>query len=90
MNEQEKKSGLQKGPLVVKLSEPLIFGSEVIESLTLQKPKAKHIKNVEFKNAKLADILQVASKLSGVSVSYLDELSIEDAKRVADAVGELL
>lgn len=80
----------QKGPITIKLSEPIEWGSEAITEITLQRPRAKHIKNISTKDVKIADMLAIASKLSGVSASALDELSMDDMHKVVEAVGELL
>lgn len=90
MSEEVKNKAPAKGPMTVKLFEPIEHGSETITELVLKRPKAKHVKGLNLKDMRIADILQVASKLSGTSMSALDELSTEDMNRVVEAVGELL
>ncbi len=89
-NKKPSQSASVKGPITVKLFEPIQWGSEVISEITLSRPRAKHIKNLDTKNIKVADLLSIASKISGVSSAALDELSTDDAKQVIEAVGELL
>jgi len=79
-----------KGPVTVKLSEPIEWGDDVIKELVLKRPKAKHVKNMDIKNPRIADMLGIAAKLSGHSTAVLDELCTEDMNKVLEAVGELL
>lgn len=78
----------RKGPITVKLDEPIRFGAETISEITLKPPKAKHIKHINPKTATLGDLLQIASKVSGVSMAVLDEMSMSDTTKVGEAVGE--
>ncbi len=73
----------------VTLSEPVQFGSEVISVLELQKPKAKHFRTLP-QEPTTGDLLDLAGRLCGQPPKVMDELSIEDMKRVLEAVANFL
>lgn len=79
----------RKGPVRIKLQEPIEWGSEVIKEIVLQPIKAKHMKLLG-KDVTAKDLLLIASKISGQPSAVIDELSSQDALQVIDAVGELL
>lgn len=79
----------RKGPITVKLSEPITWGEETIRDVTLQPIKGKHLRKLPS-SPSLDDILKVASKVSGQPSAVFDEMSAEDIGKIADAVGELL
>lgn len=81
---------MAKEAITIKLSDPIQFGQETITEIKLQVPRAKHIKDINAQNPTIRDILKVASKLSLISETALDELTIEDMVKVSDAVGNLL
>lgn len=74
----------------ITLKEPIEWGSESIKELNFKTPKAKHVKEMNLTNPGVKDILLLASKLSGVSLSALDELGMEDLMAVTEIVGNLL
>lgn len=77
--------------ITIKLVEPIQWGKEeAIDEITLQVPKAKHVKDMNLKDPNVNDILKLTSKLSQVSLSALDELGMEDLMAVTEAVGNLL
>lgn len=66
------------GSVTVKLKEPITFGEELIEELRFIKPKAKHIKNLNLKEMKMADMIALMGVLSGQFPQALDELGMHD------------
>jgi len=78
----------KKGPVTVKLVEPIEFGTETISQITLQPIRGKHLRILPTQPT-LNDILKLASKISGVSSAVFDEMCSEDVVRVSEAVGEL-
>lgn len=87
-NEQRKPTP-KKGPVTVKLDEPVEWGQETIREVVLKPLKGKHVK-ILGKDPTLAQLLQLASKSSGLSAGVFDEMSSSDAFRVAEEVGNLL
>jgi hypothetical protein len=74
---------------VIKLEEPIKFGSEVISELNFRKPKAKDLRSLSM-SAKADDLLKLAGKLCGQPDSVIDEMCIDDTKKVLDLVSDFL
>lgn len=89
VKEKEPVSAPRKGPITVKLSDPIQWGSETIKEVELTAVKGKHLRKLSA-NPTLNDLMNIASKVSGLSSAVFDEMSSEDVMKVADAVGELL
>lgn len=87
--EHERQMAPRKKEVVVKLVEPITFGSETIKEVVLKAPKGKHLKLLP-PNPALKDILNMASKVSGVSSAVIDEMCSTDVIAIAEAMGELL
>lgn len=85
-----------KGPVaalgptrVLKLKEPIAWGSEVISELEVRKPRAKHVRNLP-QEPKAGDLLDLAAALCGQTPRVIDELSIEDMQALLEVVGGFL
>jgi hypothetical protein len=65
------------------LKEPIEFGQETIKEFILEKPKAKHIRNMP-KDAGMDAILKVIGSLSGQPDSVIDELDFPDMNVLAE------
>lgn len=87
--EHEKQMAPRKKEATIKLVEPVTFGSETISVVILKAPKGKHLKLLP-PNPALKDILNMASKVSGVSSVVIDEMCATDVLAIAEAMGELL
>lgn len=74
---------------VVKLRDPIMFGSRVIEELSIRKPKAKDMRKFSM-NPAMGDMLDLASVLAGEPTSVIDELSVPDMSRVIEVIGDFL
>lgn len=61
----------------------------LIEKINLNRPKGKHIKNIG-KDAGMKDIMAIASKVSGFTPAFFDEMDASDLMRVAEVVGDFL
>ena len=68
------------------LKEPIVFGSETINQITLQKPKAKHLKGLNLQNLKFDDFLVIISNLSDMPTSQVEEMGLEDTFDLVDVV----
>jgi len=76
-------------PVTITLSEPVEFGQKTITELTLQEPKAKHLRKINLPPT-MDDLLNIASKLAGEAPAVIDELAARDALRVAEVIGGFL
>lgn len=74
------------GKYIHKLKEKIQFGTELIEEFELQKPKAKHIRNMPQKPGMDA-VLKIVGKLAGQPDKVIDELSMEDVNVLAEYFG---
>ena len=74
---------------VIKLQEPIQFGSETIAELTMQKPKAKHFRKLP-PQPNTGDILDMAGALCGQPAPVMNELGVEDMISVLEAVESFL
>lgn len=82
------KAHSKRKPITIKLLEPVEWGSETVESITLKPIRGKHIRRLSAQPT-MNDLLVIASKISGVSSAVFDEMCAEDVTRVTEAVGEL-
>jgi len=74
------------GKYIHVLSEPIQFGQELIKEFELQKPKAKHIRNMPAKPGMDA-VLKVVGKLAAQPDKVIDELCMEDVNILAEYFG---
>lgn len=70
----------------LELKEPIVHGSEKIESLEFRKPKAKDFRGLPAQ-PNTGDLLDLAGRLCGQPKSVIDELGVEDMKEVLTVVG---
>lgn len=75
---------------IVKLKHPIKWGSEEITELELRKPTIGDIKHMKLQEQSIADILQLAAKLSAQPEKLIDMLSIDDGLAVTEVVGNFL
>ncbi len=73
----------------IRLKQPIKNGSETIEELVFQEPRAKHFRKMPVGNLSLGDYLDVASKLCGQPTHVFDEMGVEDMAQVVELMGEL-
>ena len=77
-------------PVTIKLSEPIIANGETITEITLQQPRAKHMRSLPVGALTMGSLLNIASEVSGVPPSSMDMLSGADAMSVVEEVGDFL
>lgn len=73
----------------LKLQHPIEFDGNTITELELARPKMKHLKNMG-QNFSLADIMLIASKVSGQPNKVIEELDGADGMRLAEIIGSFL
>lgn len=71
---------------VYPLEEPIEIGKKKIESLHLERPKAKHWRDVSTK-MKMGDFFNVISSVSHEPPSTIDELGMKDANKLIEFIG---
>lgn len=71
---------------VLKLSNPIKFGSEEIKELTFREPKGKDMRSLPIP-PNSGDLLDLAGKLCAQPNSVIDELSGPDVMKVLEIVG---
>lgn len=79
----------RKGETTIPLVEPVVFGSETVTEITLQRPKGKHLRKLPM-DPGVGDFLDLAGNLCGRPRSFMDELDAEDVMKVAEAVADFL
>lgn len=72
-----------------KLEKPIMHGSETISELTFREPVAKDLRALPV-DPKTGDLLDLAAKLAAQPPSVIDKLSIPDAVKVLELVGNAL
>lgn len=74
----------------VELSHPIQWGeNKVYEKFTITRPKAKHMRGVNFKKIEEQDgseILKLIEKLSGEPPSVVDRLDLTDVMKIAEVI----
>jgi len=87
---QERKQKLKKPKsITITLSEPVEWGDEMIESITMRRPKGKELKMLSGEPS-MNDLLRIAAKCAALTPRQIDELDAEDALALAEAVGDFL
>jgi len=77
----------------VKLKHPIDWASDTGENLVdeveLKRPKGKHIKHLDGE-VSMSDLLKIASKVSGYTPAFFDELDAEDCLEIVGVIGDFL
>lgn len=77
------------GPVTIKLQEPVQFGTERVEELTLRAPRAKDFRRLPVAPT-VSDLLDLAGALAGQPRAVMDELGVADFTAVMEAVGDFV
>jgi hypothetical protein len=76
--------------ITVKLDYPIEWGGEgLVESIELSRPKGKHIKGIN-RDVGMKQLLEIASKISGKTPGFFDELDAIDCLKVTEVIGDFL
>jgi len=76
-------------PVTYKLKEPFECKGQQYESLTFKPLKGKHIKFLG-QDPKLADVLKIAAKVSGVPDFVFDDMAAKDCIAIGELIGDFL
>lgn len=74
------------GKWVYKLQDPITLGKKKVEKFSLERPKAKHWREVSTK-MKMGDFMNVISNVAHEPKSTIDELSMKDLNKLIEFVG---
>lgn len=78
-------------PITIKLSEPIEANGETINEITLTPPRARHFRSMPVKQTlDMGDLLDLASRLSGIPPSSIDQMSAADALKVVGEIANFL
>ena len=77
--------------VTIKLEYPIKWGKdeEEVTEITLARPKGKHLKSIGG-NASMNDLFGIASKVSGYTPRFFDEMDVADCMRVTEVIGDFL
>jgi len=73
----------ENNQFVYTLKEPIQYGSNEIKEFILEKPKAKHIRQMSSKPG-MDDVLNVIGKIASQPNSVIDELCMEDVNILSE------
>jgi hypothetical protein len=76
---------MAKQPVTITLTEPVKFGSETIETITIQPVKGKHLRKLPA-DPDVGDMLVLAAKLAGQPDQVFDEMDAEDIMQVTEVI----
>lgn len=72
----------------VELDEPIKFGTDEIRELVIRKPKAGDLRAFP-ESPTFGDTLDLLATLCGQPKKVINELALEDLKKLTDALGKL-
>lgn len=75
---------------IIKLLYPIEWDEEgEVTEIELKRPKGKHIKHLG-KDVSMKEIFDIASKVSGYTPAFFDELDAADCLQVSEVIGDFL
>ena len=78
-------------PTIIKLSEPVEFGKDVITELVIQQPRAADVKHLgDITKLSQSDLQGLVSRLSGRPSQVIDKLCLADVFAAENAVADFL
>ena len=89
--EIENQEVIEFDPYTLELENPVKFGKNYIEKLTLREPTSKEIRTLRINgDMVLGDLLDIGQKLTETNRRVIDSLSKKDAMALVERVGFLL
>lgn len=74
----------------VTLAYPIEWGEEgLVDAIELKRPKGKHLKGLG-KDVGMGDIFKIASKVSGYTPAFFDEMDAADCLKISEVIGDFL
>ena len=76
---------------VIELQDPIHFGAEIINEVSIPVIKTKHIRGISNLNEMGTDeMLKLLSNITNMPDSQLDELSIRDLIQLSEVISDFL
>ena len=75
---------------ILKLKEPVQFGSELISELTVKQIKAKDLRKFPTNSKTLGEMLDFAAHVCAQPPSVIDDLCLEDAMELFEVIMSFL
>ncbi len=76
--------------VIVKLDYPIKWGEGgLVDSVELKRPKGKHLRKLN-RDVGMSQLLDIASKVSGYTPSFFDEMDASDCMKVTEAIQDFL
>lgn len=90
-NQESKQKNLKAASVTIELDFPIQWEKDepAVDKIILKRPKGKHLRNLG-KDIVMHDLLQIASKISGHTPKFFDEMDGTDVMKVTEAVGDFL
>jgi len=85
----DKKAKPKPLQVTYKLKHPFEWGSEVIDEITFDRPKGKHLKKFGT-TMNLGEVIGIAASCSNFAPPVFDEMDAEDYVAVGEIVGNFL
>lgn len=79
----------ENGSITLKLQYPIQVSGEEVNELTFQRLKARHIKMLSTEPS-TTDVLNIASKVCGITPKEFDEIDGADALKIIEVVTSFL
>ena len=77
-----------KLPIVIELKKPVIHGDEEIKQLVIKREMvAGDLRGVTINALKFDDLFLVASRLTGVPVSVINQMGMADTMELQEVIG---
>ncbi len=64
-------------------------GKEEITEVKLSRPKGKHLKGIG-KDVGMSDMFRIASKISGYTPAFYEEMDAADCMKITEVIGDFL
>jgi len=78
------------GEQTIQLKYPVTVGDEIIESITLQRPKVKHMKLMDSVDGEIEKAVVLIAALSGQSAAVVSNIDASDFTTLSTVLGDFL
>lgn len=77
---------------VVTLDHPFVWADEQVTTITLKRPKAKHMRGLNIKRleSETDEMFKLVQKLIGEPPAFIDELDFSDIQKIMEVVEDFL
>lgn len=79
------------GPVTITLTEPIEAHGELVSTIVIEPPRARHLRALPVKSQlDMGDLLNLGGACAGLPPSAVDQLAAADALKVVEVVGNFL